>query len=108
MLKHGRAGVPMEVMGLMLGEFVDDYTVRVIDVFAMPQSGTASCSFLCTCTLLPLNVGLVVNCSGCQRGGCGSCVSNENAGHAEADWQTRNGRWLVSFTSWVWLLAIWS
>ncbi|CAF3703442.1 unnamed protein product [Rotaria sp. Silwood1] len=40
MLKHGRAGVPMEVMGLMLGEFVDDYTVHVIDVFAMPQSGT--------------------------------------------------------------------
>jgi len=40
MLKHGRAGVPMEVMGLMLGEFVDAYTVRVIDVFAMPQSGT--------------------------------------------------------------------
>ncbi|KAL3091593.1 hypothetical protein niasHT_024175 [Heterodera trifolii] len=40
MLKHGRAGVPMEVMGLMLGEFVDDYTVNVIDVFAMPQSGT--------------------------------------------------------------------
>jgi len=40
MLKHGRAGVPMEVMGLMLGEFVDDYTVEVVDVFAMPQSGT--------------------------------------------------------------------
>ncbi|KAI6652097.1 multidrug resistance protein-like [Oopsacas minuta] len=40
MLKHGRAGVPMEVMGLMLGDFVDDYTVKVIDVFAMPQSGT--------------------------------------------------------------------
>ena len=55
MLRHGRAGwlpippppvihpsklgadndaigVPMEVMGLMLGEFVDDYTVRVVDV----------------------------------------------------------------------------
>ena len=30
----------MEVMGLMLGEFVDDYTVN--DVFAMPQSGTVS------------------------------------------------------------------
>ncbi|KAG8533590.1 26S proteasome non-ATPase regulatory subunit 14 [Bacidia gigantensis] len=40
MLRHGRAGVPMEVMGLMLGEFVDDYTVKVVDVFAMPQSGT--------------------------------------------------------------------
>jgi hypothetical protein len=30
----------MEVMGLMLGEFIDDYTVEVIDVFSMPQSGT--------------------------------------------------------------------
>ncbi|KJE90418.1 proteasome 26S subunit [Capsaspora owczarzaki ATCC 30864] len=40
MLKHGRAGVPMEVMGLLLGTFVDDYTISVIDVFAMPQSGT--------------------------------------------------------------------
>lgn len=36
----------MEVMGLMLGEFVDDYTVRVIDVFAMPQSGTVSHSVM--------------------------------------------------------------
>lgn len=40
MLKHGRAGVPMEVMGLMLGDFVDEFTIHVIDVFAMPQSGT--------------------------------------------------------------------
>merc|ERR1712159_930326 len=40
MLKHGRAGVPMEVMGLMLGEYVDEYTVKVVDFFAMPQSGT--------------------------------------------------------------------
>ncbi|KAI6681853.1 hypothetical protein NL676_035734 [Syzygium grande] len=38
--RPGRAGVPMEVMGLMLGELVDEYTVRVVDVFAMPQSGT--------------------------------------------------------------------
>eukprot|EP00824_Muranothrix_gubernata_P022844 TRINITY_DN574_c0_g1_i2.p1 TRINITY_DN574_c0_g1~~TRINITY_DN574_c0_g1_i2.p1 ORF type:complete len:242 (-),score=18.42 TRINITY_DN574_c0_g1_i2:307-972(-) len=40
MLKHGRAGVPMEVMGLMLGSFIDEHTVRCVDVFAMPQSGT--------------------------------------------------------------------
>jgi len=39
-LKLARAGVPMEVMGLMLGEFVDEYTITVVDVFAMPQSGT--------------------------------------------------------------------
>lgn len=36
----GRAGVPLEVMGLMIGDFVDEYTVRVLDVFAMPQHGT--------------------------------------------------------------------
>ncbi|TKR69902.1 hypothetical protein L596_021993 [Steinernema carpocapsae] len=40
MLKHSRAGVPFEVMGLMLGDFVDEYTVEVYDVFAMPQTGT--------------------------------------------------------------------
>lgn len=28
-------------MGLMLGEFVDSYTIEVKDVFAMPQSGTS-------------------------------------------------------------------
>jgi len=42
MLKHCRAGVPMEVMGLMLGEFVDEYTIRVVDVFAMPQTGSST------------------------------------------------------------------
>ncbi|UKJ90208.2 proteasome (prosome, macropain) 26S subunit, non-ATPase, 14 [Theileria orientalis] len=41
MLRHGRAGVPMEVMGLMLGDFIDDYTIRVVDVFSMPQSGNS-------------------------------------------------------------------
>jgi len=40
MLKHGRAGIPMEVMGLMLGSFVDEYTITCVDVFAMPQHGT--------------------------------------------------------------------
>uniref|UniRef100_A0A7I3ZZM6 MPN domain-containing protein n=1 Tax=Physcomitrium patens TaxID=3218 RepID=A0A7I3ZZM6_PHYPA len=34
MLKHDM------VMGLMLVEFVDEYTVCVVNVFAMPQSGT--------------------------------------------------------------------
>lgn len=42
MLRHARSGVPLEVMGLMLGTIVDDYTIDVVDVFAMPQSGTVS------------------------------------------------------------------
>ena len=37
----GRAGVPLEVMGLLLGEFVDDYSIKVVDVFAMPQRASA-------------------------------------------------------------------
>ena len=36
-LSLGRAGIPMEVMGLMLGSFVDEYTITCVDVFAMPQ-----------------------------------------------------------------------
>ena len=37
MVCAGRAGVPMEVMGLMLGEFVDDYTVKVRDTSLWPR-----------------------------------------------------------------------
>jgi len=40
MLIHGRAGVPLEVMGLMIGEYLDEYTIRVVDVFSMPQTAT--------------------------------------------------------------------
>ena len=41
MLKHGRAGVPMEVMGLMLGEFVDEYTgeVEICPLYSPIYSG---------------------------------------------------------------------
>lgn len=37
------AGVPMEVMGLMLGDFVDDYTVRVVDVNPPISISTSDC-----------------------------------------------------------------
>lgn len=40
MLKHARSGIPFEVMGLMVGEIQDDYTITVVDVFSMPQKGT--------------------------------------------------------------------
>ena len=82
MLKHGRAGVPMEVMGLMLGEFVDDYTVRVIDVFAMPQSGTVCFEFLnyiLSQLIIFLNLG-------CQCRSSRSSIPSENVGHASANW----------------------
>ena len=40
MLRHGKAGIPIEVMGLMLGKFTDSVHIQVQDVFAMPQTGT--------------------------------------------------------------------
>ena len=40
MLRHGKAGIPIEVMGLMLGKFIDQTHIQVQDVFAMPQTGT--------------------------------------------------------------------
>jgi hypothetical protein len=43
MLKHGRAGVPMEVMGLMIGEFVDEYTVRPVQMAGIRGCGAIAC-----------------------------------------------------------------
>ena len=40
MLKHCRSGIPFEVMGVMLGEYIDEYKIEVVDVFAMPQLQT--------------------------------------------------------------------
>nr|UXY87650.1 26S proteasome regulatory subunit [Cryptomonas curvata] len=41
MLRHGRAGIPVEVMGLIIGEYMDNaICISVNDVFAMPQTGT--------------------------------------------------------------------
>lgn len=33
-------GIPLEVMGIMLGKFIDKLNVEVKDVFAMPQTGS--------------------------------------------------------------------
>jgi 26S proteasome regulatory subunit N11 len=36
----GRAGVPFEVMGIMLGEYLDEFTITITDVFSMPVVAT--------------------------------------------------------------------
>ena len=40
MLKHGRQGIPLEVIGIMLGTKIDEFTLEVTDVFATPQIAT--------------------------------------------------------------------
>ncbi len=100
MLRHGRAGVPMEVMGLMLGEFVDDYTVRVVDVFAMPQSGTGV-SVEAVDPVFQTKMMDMLR----QTGRHVKCYNNFKASKLTR-MQTRDCRRMVPLTSWVWLLAI--
>lgn len=40
MLKHGKQGIPLEVMGIMLGQKIDEYAIEIFDVFATPQVAT--------------------------------------------------------------------
>ena len=88
----------MEVMGLMLGEFVDDYTVRVVDVFAMPQSGTGV-SVEAVDPVFQTKMMDMLRQTG--RYVCLGILSRHSAkGH-----QTRDGRRLVPFTSRFRLLA---
>lgn len=39
-IRHAQMGIPMEVMGIMLGKFLDKFNIEINDVFAMPQTGT--------------------------------------------------------------------
>lgn len=83
MLKHGRAGVPMEVMGLMLGTFVDEYTVQVscLDPFRWPCSVNLS-----------LRIGrrrlcyAAIRYNRLRRVGR-PCLPDEDVGDAQADWE---------------------
>ena len=99
MLRHGRAGVPMEVMGLMLGEFVDDYTVRVVDVFAMPQSGTGV-SVEAVDPVFQTKMMDMLR----QTGRYAQSLDNFWV-YILTSRKTRDCRRMVPFTSWVWLLA---
>ncbi|KMU80177.1 26S proteasome regulatory subunit RPN11 [Coccidioides immitis RMSCC 3703] len=91
MLRHGRAGVPMEVMGLMLGDFVDEYTVRVVDVFAMPQSGTGV-SVEAVDPVFQTNMMDMLRQTGRLVDG-------------RID-LTRDSGWMGSLPSWVWMLVL--
>ena len=80
----------MEVMGLMLGEFVDDYTVRVIDVFAMPQSGTVKKKASFFFILIYLSISKIIYSvfltKGCECGGRRFRISNKDVRYAKANW----------------------
>lgn len=106
----GRAGVPMEVMGLMLGEFVDDYTIRVADVFAMPQvrlfsspssmenererkTSTSTLAGKKLTSFFPQKnskQNLTVRHGRLRRGG-GPGLPDEDARHAPPGWPPRDG-----------------
>lgn len=94
----------MEVMGLMLGEFVDDFTVRVVDVFAMPQSGTGV-SVEAVDPVFQMKMMEMLRQTGRYDKKCEStsAVIDHNANFL---WfQARVRCWLVPLASWFRLLA---
>lgn len=42
MLKHARQGIPLEVIGILLGRKIDEYTIEIFDVFSTPQTATGA------------------------------------------------------------------
>jgi hypothetical protein len=99
MLKHGRAGVPMEVMGLMLGEFVDEYTVQVIDVFAMPQSGT-SVTVESVDDVFQMKMMEMLKQVGRYA------FHDQSSFASLTKYQARRGSWMVSLAPRIWVLAV--
>lgn len=93
MLKHGRAGVPMEVMGLMLGEFVDDYTVRLLSRLPSPSHRSVAaytmkhklirklCADIMCRRFRHASIG-----NNSHRRISGSRLPNQDVGYVEADW----------------------
>lgn len=93
----------MEVMGLMLGEFVDDYTVRVVDVFAMPQSGTGV-SVEAVDPVFQTKMMDMLRQTG--RFAITSLLMHSRRNSADLPSQTRDSCWLVPLPSRVRLLAV--
>lgn len=82
MLKHGRAGVPLEVMGLMLGEFVDEFTVRV--------TGQLLALFSPVALLTPSQPRRLRHAAIGYRSirrSCRSRIPNQDARYAQANWK---------------------
>lgn len=95
----------MEVMGLMLGEFVDPYTVRVVDVFAMPQSGT-TVSVEAVDPVFQADMMAMLSQTGRYAR---SSVASGLRGWLTAGTpmlQAGTSCWMVSFTPRIWVLAV--
>lgn len=75
----------MEVMGLMLGQFVDDYTITCVDVFAMPQVPYHRSTTMHTTGTLLTRPLLIAAWHRRVRGGRRPRLPDEHARHAEAD-----------------------
>ena len=88
-------------MGLMLGEFVDEYTVRVIDVFAMPQSGTGV-SVEAVDPVFQTKMLDMLKQTGRPEMVADAFWSDSRLSHLLVHFL---GCWMVPFSSWIWMLA---
>ena len=86
----------------MLGEFVDDYTVKVVDVFAMPQSGTGVSVEAVDPVFQTKMLDML------KQTGRSVCFDAQTVRKLSALLQSRDGCWMVSQSSRLWVLAFWS
>jgi hypothetical protein len=82
-------------MGLMLGEFVDHYTVKVVDVFSLPQNGTG------------VSVESVDEEFQQQMLEMLKLTNRFFLLFLRLSFQDRDCCWVVPQSPWVWLLAVW-
>ena len=111
------SGVPMEVMGLMLGEFIDATTVSLPAISPILHSAHPSCttdSFADLICCLSSSISLDLLRRRLRHAPIwnlghgrirGSRLSDQDARHAQTDGKTRDGRRMVPFPPWIRMLV---
>ena len=110
----------------LLGEFVDDYTIKCVDVFAMPQSGTGvsveavdpvfqqqmlemlkqTNRFVCVCVCVGARAQCCATANSLNANTHTHTHTHTHASTTTTSSQARNGCWLVSQSSRLWLLVV--
>lgn len=93
----------------MLGEIVDDYAIKVVDVFAMPQSGTGVKFWIFRFILFAIvffkkMTKIFFILKGISRSSWSSILIKYDR-YALVNRKAWNGSRMVSFSPWVWTMA---
>ena len=108
MVTHARSGGHLEVMGLLLGK-VDANTMVVMDAFALPVEGTEtrvnaqSQAYEYMTAYIESAKQVLLHHDGISKGTRLQSLFLFKPGQSSGKCY-----WMVSFSSWLWLLALWN